>query len=272
MPRSISPTRLNHINLVLEDYDASVAHFADLYGAELLADYPQKDLNAGLIEIGRVIFELFVPSAWFLNARYGPHYLGIEYQADLEEVRAAVAVHGIRIVRDIGLALHTHPADAFGVSFEFYAGWFHEREWEPLGGPMKSAEWWRDEHPLGLTGLKGCTLAVAEIDAAAVFFKSFLSAEVAYDELRPAIGARAVGLQIADGVIELLTPVGDGALRSHLHAFGEGIRSTVFTVRDIDQARRYFAERGVALAAAAAPGGFAVPAGANLGVMFEFVA
>jgi hypothetical protein len=140
MPRSVQPTRVNHINMVLEDFDASIAHFRKLYGADFLADHPQKEWHAGLFEMGRVIFEPFVPPAWLLNSRYGPHWLGIEYQADMDQVRGAIADHGIRIVRDIGLAIHTHPADTLGVAFEFYEGGFHEREWAMLDGQrMKSA-------------------------------------------------------------------------------------------------------------------------------------
>ena len=46
-------------------------------------DLPQRELHACLIEIGRVIFELFVPHEFLTTVRYGPHYVGIEYQADV---------------------------------------------------------------------------------------------------------------------------------------------------------------------------------------------
>jgi hypothetical protein len=72
--------------------------------------------------------------------------------------------------------------------------------------------------------------------------------------------------------VELITPTGDGALQRHLHRYGDGIRSTNFGCRDIDQLRRYFAERGVELIAGDAPGALAVPAEANLGAIFQFSA
>lgn len=272
MSGSIRPTRVNHMNVVIEDLDASVAHYRDLYGAEFLVDLPQREWRACLIHIGQVIIELFAPHAFLLNARYGPHYLGVEYQADMAQVREVIAAHGVRLVRDIGAAVHTHPADCFGVSFEFYSGQFHDRDWPTLGGPMKPAAHWRDEHPLGLTGLKGYTLAVDDIDAARRFLQSFLGAELVYEEDRPAASARAVGLQVADAVIELIAPVADGMIEQHLRQFGQGVRSTIFGARDLDQARRYFRARGVELAPASAPGRLAVPAAANQGVMFEFSA
>ena len=91
MTQPIRPQRVNHMNVVLQDFDASVAHWRGLFDAEFMADMPQREFHAGLIAIGRVIFELFVPHDFLLNARYGPHFLGVEYQADMNEVRAAMA-------------------------------------------------------------------------------------------------------------------------------------------------------------------------------------
>ena len=272
MAKTIRAQRVNHLNLVLPDFDTSVAHFRDLYGAEFLIDLPNAEFHACLIEIGRVIIEIFVPPAFLLWSRLGPHYLGIEYQADMDEVREVIAAHGMRIVRDIGVALHTHPADGFGVAFEFYAGSFHDNEPPVLQKTVKPQAYWRDEHPLGITGLKAYTLAVHDIEAASRFLQSFLGAAPAYEAPRPAIGARAVGLQVADCVVELLAPVGEGPLIEHLKESGQGIRSIVFGTRDLDQARRGLEGRGVALAPGAAPDSFAVPTAANLGVLFEFSA
>lgn len=268
-PRSIRPVRVNHMNVVLEDFDASVAHLEARYGAEFFMDMPQKEFHAGLVEFGQVIFELFVPYDFLICSRYGPHHLGLEYQADMDEVRAAVADHGMRIVRDIGVALHTNPADGFGVSYEFYGGEFHTRDWPLLGGPIKSAAYWRDTHPLGMTGLVGHTHAVWDSAAASAFLQSFLAAEPVYEEARPAIAAQALGLRVADATIELLTPTGPGALHQHLLDHGQGIRSTVLGVRDIDEARRYFSGQGIAFESADADR-LSLPASGNLGLIFEF--
>lgn len=270
MPRSIRPERVSHINLVVEDFEAAVVHYQDLFDAELMLDLPQAEWHAGLLSIGGVIIEPFAPPTFLLNARYGPHYLGIEYQANMDEVRASIADHGLRIARDIGVALHTHPADGFGVAFEFYAGSFHDKDWALLGGPIKPAAYWRNEHPLGLTGLNATTLAVHDLEAACAFLQSFLGGERIYEAERPAAKARVVGLQVADAVIEVMAATGEGALSRHLYRYGDGLRSTVFGVRDLDQARRCLAERGVEVVPGDAPDSIAVPAEANLGVIFEF--
>ena len=121
MPISIHPQTVNHMNVVAEDFEAGVAQIRRLFGSEVLKDLPGSHWHACLVEVGRVIFEIFAPADFFLNSRHGPHYLGLEYQADMGEVRQALAEHGIRIARDIGSALHTHPADCHGIAFEFWS-------------------------------------------------------------------------------------------------------------------------------------------------------
>jgi hypothetical protein len=270
MAQTIHPQRVNHMNAVLQDFDASVGHFTERYGAEFMIDMPQKEFHACLIEMGQVIFELFVPWDFLVSARLGPHYVGLEWQADMDEVRVALADHGVRTVRDIGLALHTHPADCFGVSHEFYAGEFHTRDWPLLGGTIQSTVYWRDEHPLGLIGLKGYTQAVADLDKASAFLRGFLAAEPVFDEARPAIAARARGLQVADATIELLAPDGAGWLSQQLARQGEGILSTVFAVREMAEAQHFLTRHGIPTGAGTADGYLAVPAEANRGIMFEF--
>ena len=270
MPTSIRPIRVNHMNMVVEDFDRAVAHFRELFGAEFVADLPQKEWHAGLVAFGGVLIEIFAPHAFLLNARYGAHDLGLEYQADMASVRAAVAERDIRIIRDIGSALHTHPADTLGVAFEFYAGDFPSREWPLLGGRMTPPAYWRDEHPAGLAGQKGYTHAVRDLAGAVDFLCRFLSAKVVYEADRPTIAARAVGLAVADVVVEVLAPAGESALEAYLQRFGPGIRSTVLRARDLGQARRYFEDRGVTLAPGDTADSFSIPPQANLGLLFQF--
>jgi hypothetical protein len=265
------------MNLVLRDFDETVRHFRDAYAAEFVADIPKAECHACLMATGGVLFELFHPSVWLFNARYGPHFVGVEYQADMEVVSRAVAERQMRIVRESryerdlagnpGYALHTHPADGFGVSYEFYHDDFHQWVWPDLGSRVTPAD---ASHPLGVTGQKGYTHAVHDIEGASAFLQSFLGAEPVYEAERRAIGARAVGLRIADVVVELLTPTGEGELARHLHRYGDGVHSIVFGVSDIDRTKASLAERGLATVAGGAPGVLAVPAQANLGVIFEF--
>ena len=269
MGQGIRPTHVNHMNVVLEDFDASVAYFQDVYGAVFLQDIAREEFHAGLIDIGGAMYEMFVPKAFLLNMRHGAHYLGIEYATDMEHARKVVAEQGIRIARDIDVAIHTHPDDCFGVSFEFYSAPWAERVWPGTGRQLGKPEYWR-EQAVGMAGQKAFTMAVHDLEAATRFILTFFDTELAYEEERPHIAARARGFQVGDSDIELLAPVGQGELSDHLRRYGQGIRSTVYHVKDVAQTRSYLRDRGIEVTAGSSPGSIAVPAHANLGVMFEF--
>jgi hypothetical protein len=272
MSEGISCLHMNHINAVVEDLDGSVGHFRNLYGAQLLSDLPRPEWHACLVSFGTVIFELLTPHDYLLNARFGPHYVGLEYQVpDTDEARQAVQARGMRIVGDIGTAFHTHPADSFGVAFEIYHRNFHT-EGPPRGflEPIKPIDYWRDEQQLGCTGLARYSVVVSDLDAATKFFQGFLGATNLYEVARPAVGARAVGLALADTVVELMTPTEDAAVQQYLARYGDGIRSVVLGVRDLEQARSYFADRSLKTRSGDSPETFGIAAEDNRGLIFEF--
>jgi catechol 2,3-dioxygenase-like lactoylglutathione lyase family enzyme len=258
------------MNVVIENFDACVSHMRELFGAEFLHDLPGPNWHACLMELGNVIIEFFAPPAFMLSSRHGPHYLGVEYMADIEEARAAVASHGLRIMRDLSVAFHTNPRDGFGADYEFFGESFHTNEGGHLTHELKPLSYWRDEHPLGCIGQKGYTHAVGDIAAASAFLQSFLGAKPVYETERPHLAAHAIGLEVSDDIVELLTPSGEGLLRKDMYRAGEGIRSMVFRVRDIEQARRYLEGRKVRLIQGTDPAGFAIAPEDNLGILFEF--
>lgn len=271
MGTSIRARRVNHMNLVYEDFDAAVAHFRHAFDAEFLVDMAQDEWHACLMAFGDVIFEFFVPYQFLTNARYGPHHVGLEYEADMDEVRAAIAEREIRLIRDIGLAVHTDPRDTFGVAFEFYDGSFHDRTWDLLGGQtMKRRDFW-ELHPLGLIGLAGWSLAVKELDAACAFMQDFMDALVVGMAEYPAICARGISLAVADETVEILAPTGVGTLARHLARFGDGIRATRFAARDLGKVRDWFDAKGIATGPGDAEGSLALAERDNLGLIFEFV-
>jgi hypothetical protein len=258
------------MNVVVADFEASVKHFEDLFGGVFLKDLDGPNWHAYLVEIGGVIFEPFVPKNFMLHGRIGPHYLGLEYEADMEEARAAVADHGIRIMRDIGEAIHTDPFDGFGVDYEFFGGTFYGEDAKHVTTTTKPVGYWIEGHPIGFTGLKGYTHAVADIEAASRFLQSFLMARPLYEAERPQLGARSLGLKVADDIVELVTPTGRGRLLDEMLQVGQGVRSMVFGVKEAAQARAYFEGRGVRLLPGTSPASFAIDPADNLGLLFEF--
>src|SRR5688572_15426171 len=76
--------RINHINQIVEDYDAARAHLIDLFGGQFLRDIRANLVTAGcLIDVGGEIIELLAPKVLDKAegkqlTKYGPHYQGIE--------------------------------------------------------------------------------------------------------------------------------------------------------------------------------------------------
>ena len=191
MSNPIRALRVEHLNIVHEDYEATVEHYRRLFGGVVVFDRLQPTWHACLMDVGGVLFEIFVPNNFFLHTRYGPHYLGVEYQvADMAAVRETLAARGIRIARDLDVAVHTHAADCHGVSLEFFDDSFHDNE-DLLDRPLQPAAHWRDDHPLGFTGLRGYTVAVADMASALPDFQAVLEHDVLYEVRRGAIAMSA---------------------------------------------------------------------------------
>ena len=196
MSEPIRALRVEHLNLVQEDYEATVEHYRRLFGGVVVFDRHQPTWHACLMDVGGVLFEIFVPNNFFLHTRYGPHYLGVEYQvADIAAVRDTLAARGIRIARDLDVAVHAHAADCHGVSLEFFDDSFHDNE-DLLDRPLPPAAYWRDEHPLGFTGLRGYTVAVADMASALADFVAVLEHDGLYEVHRGAIAGTGVGLGV----------------------------------------------------------------------------
>ena len=94
----------------------------------------------------------------------------LKWQSAIDRfVFVTLAERGIRIARDLDVAVHAHAADCHGVSLEFFDDSFHDNE-DLLDRPMQSAAYWREHHPLGITGLRGYTVAVADLASALADF------------------------------------------------------------------------------------------------------
>lgn len=266
---AIPCTHMNHVNFVVEDYQPAVERMKDLFGAHYAVDLPRDHWESGLLTVSDAIIEFYSPrETFFLTARYGPHYVGAEYEVpDVVEARRIVGERGIRIVRELGMAFHTHPADTFGIAMELYNKNFHATnpEW------FLPAEHWRTEQPIGFSGISRLTAAVHDLDAAVAMFTELFGGVPEYEATRAGGTAKAVGLRFGDGVLEFMTPTSGGAVESHLHRYGDGLRSTVFSVADLAKARDYFTGRGVSLVDADDEGGFAVDPSETAGFRVEIV-
>lgn len=264
--------QMQHINIVTRDFDATMSHFQTVLGAQFVYDMPGPQWHAVLVDAGGVIFELFVPEHFLVNGRYGPHYVGIEYQVrNLDATRQNLLGRGVGMIRDIGIAFHTEPDACLGIAFEFYDHSFHDEPFDWIE-PLRPAGYWRHEHPIGYTGLKRYSVAVNDHEAALDFLRDTFVIHQMYDEIREPIAARVTGLQLADTLIELMSPTGAGTIEQHLRRYGDGMRSVVFGVADLEAVANHFAGHRIELVPGDHPDALAIRPEDNRGVMMEFTA
>jgi hypothetical protein len=264
---------MNHINAVIDNFDATTDHFRQVYGAQFLCDLPNAAWQACLMAIAGAIFEFFAPHDELLHGRIGPHYLGVEYQVpDVSQARAVVQEHGMRIIRDSGVSFHTHPADGFGVAFEFYELSFHDDPPPtPYLEPLAPVSWYRDDHPLGCVGLLAYVIAVDNVDAAVTFLQDLTGASLASESHLPSTRANAVNLLLADTGVHVVAAAADVDSQRHFARHGEGIQSCVFGVRDLERAQAYFDKVGIEVQRSVDSGTLAVAAAGDRGLLLEFV-
>ncbi|MGD9794541.1 MAG: VOC family protein [Acidimicrobiia bacterium] len=273
MSEEIRCIEVAHLNMCVRDFDRSMDHFRSLFGAQFVLDMPAPQWHAALLYIGGVLFEPFVPEHWLVNARYGAHWVGVEYQIDdVAKTRQNLQDRGLGLVRDIGIAIHSEPEECFGVALEFYDLSFFSDDPVEWIEPLKPAEYWRDEHPIGYTGLDRYSIAVADHDAALRFYTDLLDTKVLYEEVRPTVASKVTGLQLADSVLELMSPMGPGPITDQVNRYGDGMRSVVFGVVDLDRTARHFAAQGITLVPGDRDDTLAIRPEDNRGVMMEFCA
>jgi catechol 2,3-dioxygenase-like lactoylglutathione lyase family enzyme len=182
------------------------------------------------------------------RARFGSRLHSIAWFVD--DVAAAhrtLTDHGVRIFdvtgrpvdRDEQAAelgyIWTHPRDSHGLlEFARPPGRFSlDGRFQPFW--PTAVAYWRDVHPLGVTGPLGLTFSVTDFDGAAAFYEDVLgAAPVPCD----AGYAFAVG---ESTTVELRDKQSDPRLR----AFGDGIFGATFHTVDLDRAARHLAAVGV---------------------------
>ncbi len=283
VPTPLELQNLCHVNAIVEDYEAALAHFTRVFGAVLNFEVPDDgERRAFLFTLGDVIFEIVVPDD--LHAphgrgqrlrRFGNHYDGLEFSVpDVETARQRCRELALEIIADRGGFFYTAADDLHGISLEIFDQDWHEllapesavaHGWQPV----PTTDYWHHDHPLGLTGLARLSVAVRDLDLAVERFGAVTRARILYRAERSSAAARAVGLQIGDTTLELLAPTGEGPLLSYLDRYGERLRSTVFSVRSLERAQRHLGAHGISLVEGDAEGSMALVPAENHGLLFE---
>jgi catechol 2,3-dioxygenase-like lactoylglutathione lyase family enzyme len=270
--------KLVHVNQLVDDFEAAAAFYARAFGArEFWRGWDEEQRrDASLFVIGDVCIELFAPrdDQSLLGAslaRFGNSWHSFEWQVpDLAAARAALGERGVRVTTyRPDEFLMVHPGDCHGMLLELCP-------LEMDGDPRIEAGWdpspWRDEHPLGVTGLHALSIAVRDRAAATTWLTDLVAgAGVVHDQPRDEVGADATGVRVADHVVELVEPrSAAGPVADYIARSGQRLRSIEFGVVDVDRARAHLADCGLRVVPGSRAGAIAVAESDNWGVRWEF--
>ena len=129
MPAQLKILGVNHINQIVDDYDAAVGHLEDLFGGQFLREIGANPFTAGcLVDVGGEIIEVLAPKIMDkaegkLLARYGPHYQGIEILVpSVPEALEVVKQRGVGILIERGNDFYTQPSATQGVCLQVFGG------------------------------------------------------------------------------------------------------------------------------------------------------
>jgi hypothetical protein len=262
---------MNHINAIVDGYADSVQHFRDRLGMDLPHEIPDSGdgTEACLMVLGGTMFEFFAPKErgekgqGRLLDKFGDHYIGVEYQvSDLAEARKLVAEKDIRIINDLGAAFFTYPGATFGIAWEIYDGNFAHYH--------KPADYWLNEHPMGLQGCDHITVAVNDAEAATNRLLELSSATRVGKVAHKNAASEGNRLHVGNIDWEIVQPTGNGPVADYLAQYGERIRSTVFKASDLSKAESYLKAQGFDAVPGDADGTIGIPPAQNKNLLFEF--
>ena len=274
---SLTLTKLIHVNQLVDEFDAARAFYAEVFGArEYWTGYDEGERrDASLFVVGDACIELFAPRdrRSLLGAsleRFGNSWHSFEWQVpDLGAAKAVLDERGIRTpTYRPGSFLMTHPGDCHGMLIELCP---LEMTGDPRIEPGWSSTPWRDEHPLGITGLQSLTVAVRDLAGATAWLADLVGAEVLHRGENEVLDAFVSRVPTADHVVELVQPrSAEGPVADYLRRYGQRLRSIEFGVLDADRAAAHLTGAGLRVVDGSRPGAIAVTEEDNWGVRWEF--
>lgn len=102
-------------------------------------------------------------------------------------------------------------------------------------------------HANGVVSWTGISLGVHDLESAIDLYQRQIGLALSHRDDVPALAARRATFRVGPASIELLAPVGEGPMQHMLATVGEGPYALRLAVGDINQARAFFAQRGLPL-------------------------
>lgn len=178
---------------------------------------------------------------------------------------------GIRVTDRVeGAYTFTHPRDCHGICIELTEHHFPNDPRDDAGVPPQPG-WFRDEHPLGLTGLAGIRVSSPDAAASAEWLASLTGTDVGATRQLPGLVGRGTAVPLPGHTIEFVEAMGEGPLADFAERGGPRIHSVAFGVIDIAAAADHLASLGVATAPGAEEGSRQLDPAATFGATVELV-
>ncbi len=212
--------------------------------------------DASLLAIGEVIMEPMMParvanlqnqSVKKFHDRFGQHFHSIAWYVDnVAELSAKLDSEGLRLFNIVGkrvkpgeesFAIWTHPKETHG-QLEFAV--IGKYTIDPRLQPAWSANFWREQHPLGIERASHITVVVRDLPAAKRLYCDILDGKLLHEEEMAGRKRSAFVAIGEDTVVELAQPLSQtGPEGRELEANGEGIYSVTFATRNLTRAKAF---------------------------------
>lgn len=265
--------RLFHLIHMTDDSAALQAWYADVFDAREFMPHnysPFEKRDAALLVIGDSVVEPLAPAfrepGWDtmplgrFYQRFGRHWHSIAwYTDDAGELWQRCADAGVRVLVGGGVRaeerpaadaiIMTHPKDTV-TQLQFVGPSTTLSAMDPRQQPNWDDAWWVANHPLGTPGIAYTTVLTRDLARAEEVYAGVLGGTVLQRSTSALTGTRDCFVRLGDTVVQLSTPHTEGTLAAaDLAANNEIHHATAFRVRDLADAERYLAGKGVTVLA-----------------------
>ena len=191
------------------------------------------------------------------QVRHGRHLHSIAwYVTDAQPLWDRLTARGVRVnsgtgapMRErppVGGGIFAHPKDAHCLLEFSSVGDARYPERDPRAAADFSAQYWTDEHPLGIQRTSHLTVVVQDAEEASKLYEEALGGTRFHTTKSPEYGTESVFLAMGTGpAVEFATPVGPGLARDDLDKHGEIMHAVTFRVRDRTAAEAYMRSQSV---------------------------
>jgi catechol 2,3-dioxygenase-like lactoylglutathione lyase family enzyme len=250
--------KLFHLLHVVNDLNAVDEWYDDIFSVRrFYRDYMKAAAReASLLTIGDFVMEpaqsAKVPGAeksaiGKFHARFGQRFHSIAWYVDnMQDTVSELKAHNIRLYDMVGnvtsesvkySAVWTHPRDTHA-AFEFAT--VPKFSLDPRLQPSWSAEFWRDEHPVGIARASHITVLIRDLKDARDLYQNALGGKLIHEEETPGRKKSAFFTVGEDTVIEAAQPLSPSSPEGRdLEEAGEGIYALTFKTKDLKRAADY---------------------------------